>query len=152
MVPIFCPRFPPAMFNFGDVPSNTASSPLQITITNPTQADVHIFPLDYGFLFFIATAMDIRGLCLRYIHSIAWRLGGLFNGGRKEFQTVFISAFEQLKSQHATMAALVCDVAALRTALLENAPVTLVRYEQFPLTGLWKGCLSLNRKQNFLWT
>ena len=28
------------------------------------------------------------------------------------------------------MTALVCDVAVLRTALLENAPVTLVRYEQ----------------------
>jgi hypothetical protein len=48
----------------------------------------------------------------------------------KNFKQSLISAFEQLKSQHATMTALVCDVAALRTALLENAPVTLVRYEQ----------------------
>jgi archaellum component FlaF (FlaF/FlaG flagellin family) len=36
----------PATFNFGDVPSNTASPPLRITVTNHTQADVHIFKLE----------------------------------------------------------------------------------------------------------
>jgi len=36
----------PATFNFGDVPSNTASPPLQITVTNRTQADIHIFKLE----------------------------------------------------------------------------------------------------------
>lgn len=35
----------PAIFNFGDVASNTASPPLPITVTNRTRADVHIFKL-----------------------------------------------------------------------------------------------------------
>jgi hypothetical protein len=32
----------PAFFNFGDVPSNTLSKPLQVTVTNHTQEKVHI--------------------------------------------------------------------------------------------------------------
>jgi len=36
----------PATFNFDDVPSNTSSPPLQITITNHTQQDVKIFKLE----------------------------------------------------------------------------------------------------------
>jgi len=36
----------PAFFNFGDVPSNTVSNPLQITITNHTQEKVHISKLE----------------------------------------------------------------------------------------------------------
>jgi hypothetical protein len=33
----------PAFFNFGDVPSNTVSSPLNISVTNRTVNDVHMF-------------------------------------------------------------------------------------------------------------
>jgi hypothetical protein len=36
----------PAAFDFGDVPSNSASAPLQITITNHTQEDVRMFKLE----------------------------------------------------------------------------------------------------------
>jgi len=36
----------PAFFNFGDVPSNTVSNPLQIIITNHTQEKVHISKLE----------------------------------------------------------------------------------------------------------
>jgi archaellum component FlaF (FlaF/FlaG flagellin family) len=36
----------PAFFNFGDVRSNTVSKPLQVTVTNHTQENVHIYKLD----------------------------------------------------------------------------------------------------------
>lgn len=36
----------PAFFNFGEIPSNTASKPLQITITNHTHEKIHMFKLE----------------------------------------------------------------------------------------------------------
>lgn len=45
----------PATFNFGDVPSNTASPSLQITITNHTQSDVQISKLEPRGGFLVST-------------------------------------------------------------------------------------------------
>jgi len=47
----------------------------------------------------------------------------------KTIRQSLISAFEQLKSQYATIAAMMCDVAALRAVMLENSrrPSTLSR-------------------------
>ena len=50
----------PATFDFGDVPSNTASAPIQITITNHTRSDVRMFKLEPrgGFLVTLENCSD----------------------------------------------------------------------------------------------
>jgi hypothetical protein len=48
----------------------------------------------------------------------------------KNLRESLISAFEQLKSQYRTIAEIICDVAALRTVLLENSLETQNRYKE----------------------
>lgn len=51
-------------------------------------------------------------------------------GDEKNLRESLISVFEQLKSQDGKIAEMICDVAALRTVLLENSLETQKRYEQ----------------------
>ena len=48
----------------------------------------------------------------------------------KNLRESLISAFEQLKSQYRTIAEIICDVAALRTVLLENSLEGQTRYKE----------------------
>jgi hypothetical protein len=48
----------------------------------------------------------------------------------KNLRESWISVFEQLKSQCQTIAEMICDVAALRTVLLENSLETQNRYKE----------------------
>ena len=48
----------------------------------------------------------------------------------KNLRESLISAFEQLKSQYQTIAEMICDVAALRTVLLENSLEGQTRYKE----------------------
>src|SRR5207245_1604313 len=80
----------PAFFNFGTVRSNTVSKPLQITVTNHTQEEVHISKLEPRGGFSIGpencsdTILPASGSCTITITFAPLRTGAVYS-------TIFIS-------------------------------------------------------------